>query len=120
LDGFHANYASFADNREEFGPHDLPLAVFDEDMRVNARGFFLCARHALPPLMARGGGAILFTSSGSAHAGQPSRVAYSMSKAAGHALTRHIAAKYGPKGIRANSIAPGVIIHDNWPAMTLK
>jgi NAD(P)-dependent dehydrogenase (short-subunit alcohol dehydrogenase family) len=35
-----------------------------------------------------------------------------MTKAAGHALMRHVAARYGAAGVRANTIAPGVIMHD--------
>ena len=66
------------------------------------------------PVLARGGGAILYTSSGAAYAGEPQRVAYAMSKSAGHALMRHVAAKYGPHGVRANSIAPGIIKHERW------
>jgi NAD(P)-dependent dehydrogenase (short-subunit alcohol dehydrogenase family) len=38
-------------------------------------------------------------------------VSYAMSKAAELALMRHIARRYGPKGIRANAIAPGLIWH---------
>jgi NAD(P)-dependent dehydrogenase (short-subunit alcohol dehydrogenase family) len=34
-----------------------------------------------------------------------------MSKAAGHALMRHVAARYGARGIRANSIAPALTLH---------
>ena len=47
-----------------------------------------------------------------------SKHAYAMSKAAELALMRHIARRYGPKGIRANAIAPGLIWHykfdDQW------
>jgi NAD(P)-dependent dehydrogenase (short-subunit alcohol dehydrogenase family) len=38
-------------------------------------------------------------------------VSCAMSKAAELALMRHIARRYGPKGIRANAIAPGLIWH---------
>jgi NAD(P)-dependent dehydrogenase (short-subunit alcohol dehydrogenase family) len=112
LDGLHANFASFADTAENVGALELQLAVYDETMRVNARGFLLCTRIALPEILARGGGAILYTSSAAAYRGEQTRVAYAMSKAAGHALMRHVAAKYGPAGVRANSIAPGLIVHD--------
>ncbi|MET0270446.1 MAG: SDR family NAD(P)-dependent oxidoreductase [Sphingomonas sp.] len=111
LDGLHANFASFRDGESGADVLDLPLDIFDDVMRVNARGFLLCTRAAVPALIARGGGAILYTSSGAAHAAMPNRVAYAMSKAAGHALMRHVAARFGPRGIRANVIAPGVIAH---------
>jgi NAD(P)-dependent dehydrogenase (short-subunit alcohol dehydrogenase family) len=112
LDGLHANFASFADTAEDVSVLELKLAVYDETMRVNALGFLLCTRIALPEILARGGGAILYTSSAAAYRGEQTRVAYAMSKAAGHALMRHVAAKYGPAGVRANSIAPGLIMHD--------
>ena len=111
LDGLHANFASFADGRLNVGVLDLPLDVYDEMMHVNARGYLICTRQALPPMIARGGGSILYTSSGAAHVPGEVRVAYSMSKVAGHALMRHVAMRYGPDGIRANAIAPGVIMH---------
>lgn len=111
IDGLHANFASFVDGPAEIGIAELPLEVFDETMRVNMRGFVLCARAVLPALLERGGGSIIFTSSIAAIVGAATQPAYAMSKAAGHALMRHIASRYGPQGIRANSIAPGTILH---------
>lgn len=110
LDGFHANYACVAEGGER-DIIDLPLDVYDEVMRVNARGFVLCTRHAVPAMLARGGGSLVFTTSGAAYAGEPVRAAYAMSKSAAHALMRHVARAYGQQGIRANAIAPGVIAH---------
>jgi NAD(P)-dependent dehydrogenase (short-subunit alcohol dehydrogenase family) len=49
-----------------------------------------------------------------AYIGEQTRVAYAMSKAAGHALMRHVAAKYGAAGVRANCVAPGLIMHHRW------
>lgn len=111
LDGLHANFASFVDGQLDVGVLDLPLDAYDEMMRVNARGFLICTQKALRPMIARGGGSIVYTSSGAAHAPGEVRVAYMMSKVAGHALMRHVATRYGPDGIRANVIAPGVIMH---------
>jgi NAD(P)-dependent dehydrogenase (short-subunit alcohol dehydrogenase family) len=116
LDGLHANFATFVDPVLNVGVLDLPMEAFDETMRVNTRGFFICTRHALPPIIARGGGCILYTSSGAVYRGETTRVAYAMSKEAGHALMRHVAVRHGPDGVRANSIAPGLTMHDGWPA----
>jgi NAD(P)-dependent dehydrogenase (short-subunit alcohol dehydrogenase family) len=113
LDGLNANFASFVDGAPDVGVTDLKLEIFDETMRVNLRGFLLCARSALPAMIERGGGSIVFTSSAAAYCGEDTRVAYAISKAGGHALMRHIAVRYGPQGIRANSIAPGTIFHGN-------
>lgn len=111
LDGLHINFASLADSNREQGILELPLDVYDQTQRVNARGFYLCTRAALPALLESGGGAILYTSSIGAYTGGAAQVAYSMSKAAGHALMRHVATRYGPEGVRANTIAPGLILH---------
>jgi NAD(P)-dependent dehydrogenase (short-subunit alcohol dehydrogenase family) len=66
-------------------------------------------RHAIPRLLERGGGALVFTSSGSAFAGEPQRPAYAMSKSGINALVRHIASRWGREGIRANAVAPGLV-----------
>lgn len=111
IDGMHANFATFADGTGGEDILTLPLDTFDEVMRVNARGFVLCTRHAVPVMLERGGGSILYTSSSAAHQGEPLRGAYAMSKAAVNALMRHVASGYGPQGIRANCIAPGVVVY---------
>jgi len=111
LDGIHVNFASLADSNREQGILELPLEIYDQTQMVNVRGFYLCTRAALPLLLARGGGSILYTSSIGAYTGGDSQVAYCMSKAAGHALMRHVATRYGPSGVRANTIAPGLILH---------
>lgn len=51
-------------------------------------------------------------SSGSSTIGESTRVAYGVSKAAVNQLTRHLATRYGPDGIRTNAIAPGFILTD--------
>ena len=109
LDGLHINFAFFEDNEVDEGVMELPLPVFDQVMQINMRGYFLCTRHALPEIIARGGGAILYTSSIAAYIAGPQRVGYAMSKSAVLALMRHVAARHGPDGVRANAIAPGYI-----------
>jgi NAD(P)-dependent dehydrogenase (short-subunit alcohol dehydrogenase family) len=111
VDGFHANAADFSRSKEDVDIVDIDLEVFDSVLNVNARGHALCARHAIPAMLRRGGGVILFTSSGAAFVPDRVRVAYSMSKSAIHALMRHIAVRWGHEGVRANVIAPGVVIH---------
>ncbi|KKW62818.1 SDR family oxidoreductase [Mycolicibacterium elephantis] len=111
LDGMHVNFANTADAYLPGGVAELPLEVFDDVMRVNARGFVICAKHAIPAMIDSGGGSIVFTASADAYNAASTRVSYQMSKAAELALMRHIARRYGPKGIRANAIAPGLIWH---------
>jgi NAD(P)-dependent dehydrogenase (short-subunit alcohol dehydrogenase family) len=111
LDGMHVNFTNAADAYLPGGVVELPLEAFDEVMRVNTRGFVICAKHAIPAMIDSGGGSIVFTASIDAYNGASTRVSYQMSKAAELALMRHIARRYGPKGIRANAIAPGLIWH---------
>jgi NAD(P)-dependent dehydrogenase (short-subunit alcohol dehydrogenase family) len=112
LNGFHANFAVFNDSQSKDGVLTTPLATYDQMMNVNARGYVICTQQALPPMIEGGGGSIVYTSSADAYRGAPVRVAYSMSKAAIHALMRHTASRYGRKGIRANVISPGLILHE--------
>lgn len=111
LDGLHANFAFLGDCNPEAGILELPLEVYDETQRVNARGYYLCTRAALPAMIERGAGSIVYTSSAAANASTPAQVAYAMSKAAGQALMRHVATRYGQAGIRANTIAPAMTLH---------
>lgn len=117
LDGMHANFATLADCNPEQGILELPLEIYDETQRINARGFYLCTRAALPMLFERGGGSIVYTSSAAADASSPAQVAYAMSKSAGHALMRHVATRYGHAGIRANTIAPAMTLHPGIEAL---
>ena len=112
LDGMHANFANFIEQDDTVGALELPLADFDETMRVNLRGYFLCTRAAVPALLERGGGSIIYTSSPAACKGEPVRLAYAVAKAGVEALMRHVANRYGAGGIRSNCIAPGTTIHD--------
>lgn len=111
LDGIHINFATFVDGDFERGILELPMEHFDETLKVNLRGYYLCTRAALPALLDRGGGSIVYTSSPAAANGQPTQVAYATAKAGVEAIMRHVAARYGPKDIRANCIAPGSTLH---------
>ena len=114
LDGLHVNFACFKDGASGADILDLPLEVYDEVMEVNARGYVLCTREALPHMLRSGGGSIVYTSGGAAYKGEPVRLAYAMSKSAVHALARHVASRFGPEGVRANAISCGVIAHSRF------
>jgi NAD(P)-dependent dehydrogenase (short-subunit alcohol dehydrogenase family) len=126
--------AAFAAAQQEFGgvdilvnnayrgsPDDIDIAtmkpeVWNEIMRVNTCGPMLCCKHAIPAMIARGGGSIINISSGSSLAGQLSVPAYSAAKAATNALTRSVATMYGRDSIRCNAVVPGLIWHDRLAA----
>ena len=93
LDGMHVNFATFVDGGRDVGALELPLESFDETIRVNLRGYYVCTRAALPAILERGGGSIVYTSSPAASKGEPTRVAYAIGKAGIQALMRHIASR---------------------------
>jgi len=110
LDFMHANAADLKTVLSDTNAVDVPLEVFDRTIAVNLRGHLLCTRHSIPEFQKRGGGAIVYTSSAASYAGEPERVAYGVSKSGINALMRHVASRWGKEGIRANAIAPGVVI----------
>lgn len=118
IDLMHVNAADMKSLLQDSNVLDVPLEIFDRTMAVNLRGHFLCTRHAVPALLERGGGAIIYISSAAAFMGEPERVCYGMSKSGLHGLMRHVASAWGKQGIRANVIAPGLVITDeNGPTM---
>ena len=110
LDGAHINAADLQVILEDSDAIAEELAVFDRTLAVNLRGHLLCTRAVLPHLLENGGGAIVYTSSGAADAGENTRPAYATSKAGLHALMRHVASRLGPEGVMANCVAPGVTV----------
>jgi NAD(P)-dependent dehydrogenase (short-subunit alcohol dehydrogenase family) len=112
LDILHANAADLspATIGQDSDASQIALEVFDRTMQVNMRGHLLCVRHGIPELLKRGGGAVVFTSSVAAFAGEPERPAYAMAKSAINALVRHVASRWGKDGIRANAVAPGLVL----------
>jgi NAD(P)-dependent dehydrogenase (short-subunit alcohol dehydrogenase family) len=92
----------------------VPLDVFDRTIDVNLRGYLLSCRAVLPLMVEAGAGSIVNTSSLSADRALATgaRVAYSISKSGIHALTRHIAIRYGKQGIRCNTASLGLVLSD--------
>ena len=86
--------------------------TFDKVMDLNVKGVFNATRAAVDCMIAKGGGVILSTSSMVSISGQPSGFAYPASKFAVNGLTVSLARELGPKGIRVNAVAPGIIETD--------
>lgn len=91
--------------------------TFDKVMDLNVKGVFNATRAASECMVARGSGVILSTSSMVSIYGQPSGVAYPTSKFAVNGLTVSLARELGPKGIRVNAVAPGIIETDMMKAV---
>ena len=116
IDGVHLNAADTSVVLRDTHVVDVDLEVFDQTIAVNLRGFFLITRHVIPLLLERGGGALAYTSSAASLMGEPERVSYGISKAGVNALVRHVASRWGKEGIRANAVAPGMILHEKLAA----
>lgn len=96
---------------------DRPLALMADDdwrevMGTNLDGVFHLCRAAVFPMMKRRAGAIVTLSSVSGVYGNASQVNYSASKAGIIGFTKALAKEVGRYGIRANSVAPGLIETD--------
>lgn len=95
------------------GPvHECSVEGWDTIMTVNLRGTFLACKYAIPELLKSAGSSILTISSVLGLVGTQGLYdthAYTTSKAAIIGLTRTIAAHYARQGLRANTIAPGLI-----------
>jgi len=90
--------------------HELSLELWEEVMRVNLRGTFLCSKHVIPFMLKQGGGSIINLGSPTAMTGcAPNLTAYSTSKAGIFGLTRAMAAAYARDGIRVNILIPGTM-----------
>jgi meso-butanediol dehydrogenase / (S,S)-butanediol dehydrogenase / diacetyl reductase len=88
---------------------DTPLDVWEDVFAVNARGTFLCCKHAIPAMIARGGGSIVNIASVAALVGLRNRAAYCASKGAVVSLTRALAVDHVKDGIRVNAVCPGTV-----------
>lgn len=87
----------------------LDMKVFDRVIAVNLRSMAVLTKHALPHMAGRDGASVILTASISALRGNATIDAYALAKAGVCQLARNIAVQWGPKGVRANAIAPGLI-----------
>lgn len=78
-------------------------------MSVNLDGVFNAMRAQLPEILASGGGAVVNVSSVFGYRGLPTRAAYTASKHGVIGLTRAAAIEYAARGVRINTVSPGVI-----------
>ena len=86
---------------------DLTEEIWDLTVDVNLKGHFLCAKHTIPELIARGSGSIIFIGSVHGYAGASDVLAYSSAKGGLWTMTRNLARTYAGQQIRVNYINPG-------------
>lgn len=84
-------------------------AAYRQTFNINLHAATWLCGAVLPQMQARRAGVIVLVSSLSAMRGNRAIGAYAMTKAALAQLARNIAVEYGPDGVRANAIAPGLI-----------
>jgi 3-oxoacyl-[acyl-carrier protein] reductase len=89
---------------------DTTVADFDALFAVNVRAPFFLVQQLLPTL--GNGSSVIFLSSLAAHAAVGTLAAYAATKGAIDTLVKHFAAALGPRGIRVNAVAPGVVETD--------
>jgi NAD(P)-dependent dehydrogenase (short-subunit alcohol dehydrogenase family) len=96
-----------------FGPlAQLPDEAFDKIMGANVKANIWLCNLVIPGMAERGGGAIVIISSIGGLRGTDVLGAYGISKAADFALARNLAVEWGPRGIRVNCVAPGLVKTD--------
>lgn len=88
---------------------DTSVSEWDEIFSVNVRSAFILAKAALPEMIKRKSGKIVFVSSMWGKVGASMETAYSASKAALIGLTKALAKEVAPSGINVNCVCPGVI-----------
>jgi NAD(P)-dependent dehydrogenase (short-subunit alcohol dehydrogenase family) len=86
--------------------------AWDKIMDTNVKGTFWLTNMVLPQMAEKGEGAVVLLSSIAGIRGNTTIGTYGVSKAAEAALARNLAVEWGPRGIRINSIAPGLIKTD--------
>lgn len=96
-----------------YGPSiDMPDDAYDKVMNSNVRSTFWLCNLVLPQMAQRGGGSVVIISSIAGLIGSTSLGVYGLSKAADMALARNLCVEWGPRNIRVNCIAPGLIRTD--------
>ena len=96
-----------------YGPlGEITDEAFDKIMGANVKSNLWLCSLAIPGMAARGGGAVVIVSSIAGIRGTEMIGAYGISKAADFALARNLAVEWGPKNVRVNCIAPGLVKTD--------
>lgn len=88
---------------------DLSVAEWERVMDINVTGVFICMREFGRQMIAEGRGSIVNIASVAASTPEPKAGAYSASKAAITIMAEQAAVEWGPYGIRANTVSPGMM-----------
>jgi NAD(P)-dependent dehydrogenase (short-subunit alcohol dehydrogenase family) len=91
---------------------DVDLAIWDHTMSLDLKGPFLCCRFGIPHLVESGGGSIVNVTSVVALKGNFPGHVYTAAKGGIISFTQALAGRYWRNNIRANAIAPGLILSE--------
>ncbi len=93
-----------------YGPlSGLTDEIFAKMVETNLHGKLRLCNMVLPQMAERGGGSIIIISSVSGLRGSPNLGMYGITKAADMQLVRNLAVEWGPRQVRVNGIAPGLV-----------
>lgn len=87
----------------------LDMSAFDRVIAVNLRSMAVLTKHALPLMAERPGASVTLIASIAGLRGNARIEGYAVAKAGVVQLARNLAVAWGPKGVRTNAIAPGLI-----------
>lgn len=92
------------------GVVDLPVETWDRVFDINLKSCFLAMKHAIPHMVANGGGSVINISSiASLRYTGVAYASYSATKAAMNHLTRTTAVEFAPRKVRVNAVLPGLM-----------
>jgi 3-oxoacyl-[acyl-carrier protein] reductase len=91
---------------------EISDAEWNEVLATDLTAAFACSQAVLPGMLERGSGSIVMISSRLGQIGFAGVAHYSVAKAGMIALAKSLAREFGPRGIRANAVAPGVVVTD--------
>lgn len=112
LDILHSQAANLAVLADPGDPAmaDVTVEGWREQFETIVLGTMLTCKHAIPAMIEAGGGSIICTSSVTGMVGELNLSVYAAAKAAVNQVVRSIATQYGKQGIRANAVAPGLVL----------
>lgn len=93
---------------------EIDMESVKKTFTLNNVAMIAIIKYSLPHM--KRGGRIIQSTSVASHAGNPTLIDYSATKAAIHTMTRSLATQLGPRGIRVNCVAPGIIYTPLQPA----
>jgi NAD(P)-dependent dehydrogenase (short-subunit alcohol dehydrogenase family) len=95
---------------DDAGILETSVEAWQRVQDVNTKGVFLCCKHGIPYLLARGGGSVINVASFAAIIGAAtSQISYTASKGAVLSMSRELAVQFARQNVRVNALCPGTV-----------